>query len=200
MGNELDTPILSKNSIDKETPYIKFSSSSVQGWKTQMEEYSFFLPDIFPNTDKKIDIFGLFSGQGGPEVAKYICNNFPDKIISNNNFKEGNYQESLKETFIELDNSLITEKGKIELKKIQKEFNLNKNEEINLINKTCGNGDYLPERELEQIKCIKDLLNPRNLSDYNISFFSGCSGLVLIITNNKIFIEISEIFVVFQLI
>ena len=153
-----------------------------------MEEYSFFLPDIFPNTDKKIDIFGLFSGQGGPEVAKYICNNFPDKIISNNNFKEGNYQEALKETFIELDNSLITEKGKIELKKIQKEFNLNKNEEINLINKTCGNGDYLPERELEQIKCIKDLLNPRNLSDYNISFFSGCSGLVLIITNNKIFI------------
>ena len=153
-----------------------------------MEEYSFFLPDIFPNTDKKIDIFGLFSGQGGPEVAKYICNNFPDKIISNNNFKEGNYQEALKETFIELDNSLNTEKGKIELKKIQKEFNLNKNEEINLINKTCGNGDYLPERELEQIKCIKDLLNPRNLSDYNISFFSGCSGLVLIITNNKIFI------------
>ena len=153
-----------------------------------MEEYSFFLPDIFPNTDKKIDIFGLFSGQGGPEVAKYICNNFPDKIISNNNFKEGNYQEALKETFIELDNSLITEKGKIELKKIQKEFNLNKNDESNLINKTCRNGDYLPERELEQIKCIKDLLNPRNLSDYNISFFSGCSGLVLIITNNKIFI------------
>ena len=72
---------------------------------------------------------------------------------------------------MELDNSLNTEKGKLELKKIQKEFNLNKNEEINLINKTCGNGDYLPERELEQINCIKDLLNPRNLSDYNISFF-----------------------------
>ena len=46
----------------------------------------------------------------------------------------------------------------------------------------------MPERELEQIKCIKDLLNPRNLSNYNISFFSGCSGLVLIITNDKIYI------------
>ena len=188
MGNELDNPILSKNSLDKETEYIKFSSSSVQGWKTQMEEYRFFLPEIFPNTDKKIDIFGIFSGEGGPEVAKYICNKFPDKILSNNNFKEGKYQEALKETFIELDNSLNTEKGKLELKKIQKEFNLDKNAEIKLINNTCGNGDYLPERELEQIKCIKDLLNPRNLSDYNISFFSGCSGLVIIITNNKIYI------------
>ena len=168
MGNELDNPILSKNSLDKETDYIKFSSSSIQGWKTQMEEYSFFLPDIFKNTDKKIDIFGIFSGEGGPEVAKYISNNFPDKILSNNNFKEGKYQEALKETFIELDNSLNTEKGKNELKKIQEEFNLDKNAEIKLINNTCGNGDYLPERELEQIKCIKDLLNPRNLSDYNI--------------------------------
>ena len=188
MGNELDNPILTKNSTDKETLYIKLGSSCIQGWKTQMEEYNFFLTDIFPNTDKKIDIFGLFSGEGGPEVAKYICNNFGDKLKSNNNFKEGKYPEALKETFIELDNSLNTEKGKQELNKIQKEFKLDENEEINLINKTCGNGDCLPERELEQIKCIKDLLNPRNLSNYNISFFSGCSGLVLIITNDKIYI------------
>ena len=188
MGNELDNPILTKNSIDKETLYIKLGSSCIQGWKTRMEEYNFFLTDIFPNTDKKIDIFGLFSGEGGPEVAKYICNNFYDKLKSNNNFKEGKYPEALKETFIELDNSLNTEKGKQELNKIQKELKLDENEEINLINKTCGNGDCLPERELEQIKCIKDLLNPRNLSNYNISFFSGCSGLVVIITNDKIYI------------
>ena len=188
MGNELDNPILTKNSLDKENEYIKFGSSSIQGWKTYLEEYNFFFPDIFPNTEKKIDIFGLFSGEGGPEVAKYITNIFPDKLKSNNNFKEGKYSEALKETFIEVDNSLNSEKGKNELKKIEKEFKLEENEEIELINKTCGNGDCLPERELEQIKCIKHLLNPRNLKDYNISFFSGCSGLVLIITNEKIFI------------
>ena len=188
MGNELDNPILDKNSFDNETPYIKIGLSSVQGWKTQMEEYNFFLSDLFPNTDKKIDVFGLFSGEGGPEVAKYICNNFPDRLKSNNNFKEGKYPEALKETFVEIDNSLNTEQGKVELQKIQTEFNLNEEEEINIINKTCGNGESLPERELEQIKCIKDLLNPRNLTDYNISFFSGCSGLVIIITNDKIYI------------
>ena len=188
MGNELDNPILTKNSLDEETQFIKFGLSSVQGWKTQMEEYNFFITDIFPNTDKKIDIFGLFSGEGGPEVAKYICNIFPEKIKSNNNFKEGKYQEAIKETFLEVDNSLNTENGKLELLKIQKEFKLNEIEEKDLINKTCGEGDELPERELEQIKCIKDLLNPRNLSNYNISFFSGCSGLVLIITNDKIFV------------
>ena len=188
MGNELDTPILIKNSFDKETECIKYGSSSVQGWKTTMDEYNFFLSDIYPNTNKKIDIFGLFSGDGGPEVAKYICNIFPEKLKSNNNFKEGKYIEALKETFIEIDSSLNSDKAKIELKKIEQEFKLNEKEEIDLINKTCGNGEDLPDRELEQIKCIKDLLNPRNLSNYNISFFSGCSGLVLIITNNKIYI------------
>ena len=188
MGNELDTPILTKNSFDKETEYIKYGSSSVQGWKTIMEEYNFFLSDIYPNTNKKIDIFGLFSGDGGPEVAKYICNIFPDKLISNNNFKEGKFEEALKETFIEIDSTLNSDKAKMELKKIEQEFKLNEKEEIDLINKTCGNGEDLPDRELEQIKCIKDLLNPRNLKDYNISFFSGCSGIVIIISNEKIYI------------
>ena len=189
MGTELDTPILTKNSIDKETRYIKYGSCSVQGWKTMMEEFNFFMGDIYQNTDKKIDIFGLFCGDGGPEVAKYICNTFPDKLKSNNNFKEGKYIEALKETFIEVDNSLNSDKAKIELKKIEEEFKLNDNEEeIELINKTCGKGESLPDRELEQIKCIKDLLNPRKLKDYNISFFSGCSGMVIIISNEKIYI------------
>ena len=188
MGNELDTPILIKNSFDKETECIKYGSSSVQGWKTTMDEYNFFLSDIYPNTNKKIDIFGLFSGDGGPEVAKYICNIFPEKLKSNNNFKEGKYIEALKETFIEIDSSLNSDKAKIELKKIEQEFKLNEKEEIDLINKTCGNGEDLPDRELEQIKCIKDLLNPRNLKDYNISFFTGCSGMVIIISNEKIYI------------
>ena len=188
MGNELDNPILTKNSTDIETEYIKYGSSSVQGWKIMLEEYNFFLEDIYPNTDKKTDIFGFFSGDGGPEVAKYVCNIFPDKLKLNNNFKEGKYTEALKETFIEVDNSLNSDNGKEELKKIEKEFKLNENEEIELINKTCGNGECLPDRELEQIRCIKDLLNPRNLKDYNISFFSGCSGMVIIISNERIYI------------
>ena len=53
MGNELDNPILIKNSLDKETPFIKLGLSSVQGWKTYMGEYNFFLTDIFPDTEKK---------------------------------------------------------------------------------------------------------------------------------------------------
>ena len=188
MGNELNSPILEKNSFDLENDYLKFGISSIQGWKTQMEDYNFYSIDLLKNSNKKIDIFGIFDGNGGPEIAKYICTNFLDILLSNFSFKEGNYLQSLKETFIEIDNSLTTEKVKQELIKISEEFRLKRNEEISAINKIYGNGENLPEKEIEQIKCIKDILNPRNLIDFNITSFVGCSGIIILLTNDKIYI------------
>ena len=188
MGNELNSPILEKNSFDLENDYLKFGLSTIQGWKTQMEDYNFYSIDVLKNSNKKIDIFGIFDGHGGPEIAKYISTHFLDLLLSNSSFKEGNYIQSLKESFIEIDNSLNTEKIKQELIKISEEFRLKKEEEISEINEIYGNGENLPEKEIEQIKCVKDILNPRNLIDFNISSFCGCSGIVILITNDKIYI------------
>ena len=189
MGNELNCPILEKNSFDLETEYIKFGLSSIQGWKNIMEDYNFYSIDLCPNSSKKIDIFGIFDGHGGPEISKYISTHFLDNLLSNSSFKEGNYLQSLKETFINIDNSLNTEKVKEELLKISEEFKLKEDEEILEINKIYGNEEEnLPEKEIEQIKCIKVILNPRNLIDCNISSFSGCAGIVVLIINDKIYI------------
>ena len=188
MGNELNEPILEKKSFDLETDYLKFGVSSIQGWKSQMEDYNFYSIDLVPNTNKKIDIFGIFDGHGGPEIAKYISSNFLNIFISNKSFKEGKYIESLKETFKEIDNSLNTDKVKQELMKIAEEFKLNEKEEIIEINKTCSNEEKLSENEIEQIKCLKNILNPRNLVNYNITSFSGCAGIVILIINDKIYI------------
>ena len=188
MGNELNEPNLENNSFDLETDYLKFGVSSIQGWKTQMEDYYFYSIDLIPNTNKKIDIFGIFDGHGGPEISKYISSNFLNVLLTKNSFKEGKYIESLKETFIEIDNSLNSDKVKQELIKISEEFKLNENEEILEINKTSGNEEKLSEKEIEQIKCIKNILNPRNLINYNIASFSGCSGIVILIINDKIYI------------
>ena len=188
MGNELNEPILEKKSFDLETDYLKFGVSSIQGWKSQMEDYNFYSIDLIPNTNKKIDIFGIFDGHGGPEIAKYISSNFLKIFLSNNFFKEGKYIESLKETFKEIDKSLNTDKVKQELIKISEEFKLSEKEEIIEINKTCSNDEKLTENEIEQIKCLKNILNPRNLMNYNISSFSGCAGIVILIINDKIYI------------
>ena len=134
MGNELDKPILDKNSYDEENKYIKFGVSSLQGWKTKMEDYNFYSIDLVPNSDKNIDIFGIMDGHRGPEVAKYISTNFRDTLLSNPSFKEDNYLESLQETFLQIDKNLKTDQAMKELIKISEELKLSEEKEtcINL--------------------------------------------------------------------
>ena len=188
MGNELDKPILDKNSYDEENNYIKFGVSSLQGWKTQMEDYYFYSIDIVPNSDKNIDIFGIMDGHRGPEVAKYVSTHFLDTLLSNPSFKEDNYSESLQETFLQIDKNLNTDQAKKELIKISEELKLSEEKEAISIKQLYKPEDNLNEKEIEQIKCIKDILNPKNLINYNIPSYSGCSGIVILVANNTIYI------------
>jgi protein phosphatase 1G len=188
MGNELDKPILDKNSYDEESKYIKFGLSSLQGWKTQMEDYNFYSIDIIPNSDKNIDIFGIMDGHRGPEVAKYISTHFIETLLSNNSFKEDNYLESLQETFLQVDKNLKTDQAQKELIKISEELKLNEEKETISIKQLYKPEDNLNEKEIEQIKYIKDILNPNNLINCNIPSYSGCSGIVILVTNNIIYI------------
>ena len=188
MGNELDKPILDKNSYDEENKYIKFGVSSLQGWKTKMEDYNFYSIDIVPNSDKNIDIFGIMDGHRGPEVAKYISTHFIDTLLSNPSFKEDNYLESLQETFLQIDRNLKTDQAKKELIKISEELKLSEEKETISIKQLYKPQDNLNEKEIKQIKCIEDILNPTNLVNYNISSYSGCSGIVILVTNNIIYI------------
>lgn len=188
MGNELDKPILDKNSYDEENNYIKFGVSSLQGWKTQMEDYYFYSIDIVPNSDKNIDIFGIMDGHRGPEVAKYIATHFLNTLLSNPSFKEDNYSESLQETFLQIDKNLNTDQAKKELIKISEELKLSEEKEVISIKQLHKPEDNLNEKDIVQIKCIKDILNPKNLINYNIPSYSGCSGIVILVANNTIYI------------
>lgn len=188
MGNELDKPILDKNCYDEENNYIKFGVSSLQGWKTQMEDYYFYSIDIVPNSDKNIDIFGIMDGHRGPEVAKYIATHFLNTLLSNPSFKEDNYSESLQETFLQIDKNLNTDQAKKELIKISEELKLSEEKEVISIKQLYKPEDNLNEKDIEQIKCIKDILNPKNLINYNIPSYSGCSGIVILVVNNTIYI------------
>lgn len=188
MGNELDKPILDKNSYDEENNYIKFGVSSLQGWKTQMEDYYFYSIDIVPNSDKNIDIFGIMDGHRGPEVAKYIATHFLNILLSNPSFKEDNYSESLQETFLQIDKNLNTDQAKKELIKISEELKLSEEKEVISIKQLYKPEDNLNEKDIEQIKCLKDILNPKNLINYSIPSYSGCSGIVILVANNTIYI------------
>lgn len=73
--------------------------------------------------DKDIHLFAIFDGHGGKEVAKFCEQKFTQGLMSNENYKSGNYEEALKETFLLMDSMLDTDQGKALLAQIKGDEN-----------------------------------------------------------------------------
>lgn len=180
MGETLDKPKLDKKSLDFENSSIKYGISEVQGWKNKMENFTIKENNV--GSEKNIHIFGIFDGHGGPEVPRYISSHFTQFLYENNNFQKGNYNEALKETFINLDCSFCSQDVKNTLNKYSKEYNqiINTNSIENKINQK--------ELETQDAEKFYKFFDPRNLEGVNIAEFSGCSGIVALIVDKMIYI------------
>ena len=186
MGNELNTPITTKKSFDFENKNIKFGISEIQGWNKDMEDYNFYSTEIGEN--KELNIFGIFDGHNGREISNYLSKNFLTHLLSNSSFKEKNYSKALTETFIEIDNSFLNEQTQKELRILSNELKHNTENEILEITETNPDTEDLSIQEIEQIKGIKEIFEPRNLENCNLSDFSGCCAIVILIANEIVYI------------
>ncbi|CAD8094195.1 unnamed protein product [Paramecium sonneborni] len=66
-----------------------------------------------------ISIFGVFDGHGGKEVALFVEKHFLEELQKNKNFKDQKFEEALKETFLKMDELLITPEGQKEINQIK---------------------------------------------------------------------------------
>ena len=132
MGDFLTTPIKDKESYDNESAYVKiknktkinmriqvrFGASGMQGWRKRMEDAHIHSVNIGAN--KNVDVFGVFDGHGGKEVAQYVRIHFVEALENNENFKKGDYKAALKENFLRMDEMMRTDDGKAELTQLAK--------------------------------------------------------------------------------
>jgi serine/threonine protein phosphatase PrpC len=58
--------------------------------------------------DKEKQLFGVFDGHGGKEVAIWTERNLVDIIMKNKKYNDGDYEEALYKSFIEVDKQLGT--------------------------------------------------------------------------------------------
>lgn len=82
---------------------------------------------VAPFSDQKIGLFGVFDGHGGKQFpnpgaqcSAFVERHFPNELKNNENFKKGEYEKALKETFLKMDELLMTEQGKKQIISIQK--------------------------------------------------------------------------------
>jgi serine/threonine protein phosphatase PrpC len=57
----------------------------------------------------------VFDGHGGREVACYTKAHLEDIINNNENFRNGEYSEGLRQSFLEIDRQLEKEEGREEI-------------------------------------------------------------------------------------
>lgn len=78
-----------------------------------------------PTFDENSSLFAVFDGHGGPEVAKFCSKHFPPTLKANKNYAEGKYSIALEETFLKMDEMLLSDDGPSLLKEFRADGDVN---------------------------------------------------------------------------
>ena len=164
MGDFLTTPNKEKESSDGENNFVRFGASGMQGWRYRMED-----AHLHSLNNSNYDIFGVFDGHGGKEVSQFVQNHFVEEFMKNKNTKYENIPTSLIETFLKMDELMLTPKGRQELKQLNKASKKEDDEQ----NKKNTEKDFYK------------YLDPKNSSDCDIANITGCTACVSVISEKE---------------
>ena len=135
----------------------------MQGWRKRMEDTHISDLGIGPN--KQICLFGVFDGHGGKEVSLFVKNYFSQEFLNSKSFKIGNFKNCLIETFLKMDEIMMENIGKIELKKYAK------------LSKEEGEISNSKEKN-KQMDLHKQLYDYKNQEDCDVAMMTGCTANV----------------------
>lgn len=111
MGVYLSTPKTDKLSADGENSRVRFGLSSMQGWRTTMEDAHAALPDL----DECTSFFGVYDGHGGKAVSKFCARHLHKQVLINDANSSGDLPTSLHKAFLRMDEMMKGQRGWREL-------------------------------------------------------------------------------------
>ena len=144
----------------------------MQGWRKRMEDAHISSLDIGPS--KQTQIFGVFDGHGGCEVAKFVSNHFVKEFLNNQNYSRNDIKKALEENYNKMDKLMLEKEGSEEL---LFEYKKSKEEAENI----------KENNKNAQIEMLRQVIDPKEQPDAKISMFTGCTANVLVIHDKKLF-------------
>ena len=79
------------------------------------------ITEISKGSQGDIEVFGVFDGHGGKEVAQFVKAHFMNEFIHNKSFKNGDIKKALSDTFLKMDELMLSKEGKQELTSLANE-------------------------------------------------------------------------------
>uniref|UniRef100_A0A0A8ZJX2 protein-serine/threonine phosphatase n=1 Tax=Arundo donax TaxID=35708 RepID=A0A0A8ZJX2_ARUDO len=111
MGVYLSTPKTDKLSADGGNDRLRFGLSSMQGWRTAMEDAHAALPDL----DDCTSFFGIYDGHGGKAVSKFCARHLHKQVLINEASSSGDLSTSVHKAFLRMDEMMKGQRGWREL-------------------------------------------------------------------------------------
>ena len=144
----------------------------MQGWRKRMEDSHINDLDVGPSN--KTQLFGVFDGHGGNEVAKFVKNHFTEEYLKNSNYLKNDQKKALEETYQKMDTLMLEQEGIDELIAIYKQSK----EESSSLKENNRNA---------QIEALRQVIDPKEKEDAKIAMFTGCTANVLVIQDKKLY-------------
>ncbi|KAE8723628.1 putative protein phosphatase 2C 60 [Hibiscus syriacus] len=111
MGVYLSTPKTEKFSDDGENDRLRYGLSSMQGWRSTMEDAHAAYPDL----DNITSFFGVYDGHGGQAVAKFCAKYLHQQVLKHEAYSAGEIGTSLQKSFLRMDEMMHGQRGWREL-------------------------------------------------------------------------------------
>lgn len=130
MGKQISQPKQEKNTKTGESPRMTFATSDMQGFRKEMQDSR--LCNLL--LDQRTAIFGVFDGHRGHEVSEFVSRHFTKELLKTPAYRDGRMPDALRDTFMVMDELLLTVEGQKELVRISKglpdEYQVEVNEPI----------------------------------------------------------------------
>lgn len=182
MGNKATGPITEKKIQIGANSILRFVNCEMQGWREYMVRKNriifYFQEDASLNAiefdkNNNSSIFGIFDGHGGPIVSKFAASNFVSIFERNYIELKNPIENSLIQTFLEIDELLKNSEVDKFLKKVA---DGKKNEKMSYNLKDIGKfqTNILTDKSNKVISLNKSFSKPHlnNLSNINLSNLS----------------------------
>lgn len=148
----------------------------MQGWRKRMEDAH--IADISQGTTPKINVFGVFDGHGGKEIAQFVSHHFTEELLKNEKYQEGDLKTALQQTFIKMDEIMQTKDSINEIKHYARKSK----EEDDLQSKNEPQNN-------SQMSLFAQLIAPKDPESEDIFMRTGCTACVCCLneTDKKIY-------------
>ncbi|KAL8139337.1 hypothetical protein V2J09_005358 [Rumex salicifolius] len=126
MGIYLSSPKTEKASEDGGNGKLRYGLSSMQGWRTSMEDavsttgYSFTtFHAAIPNLDSSTSFFAVYDGHGGKCVSKFCAKYLHQEFLQHEAYQAGDLCKAIQKAFLRMDEVMCGQRAQIELREME---------------------------------------------------------------------------------